>query len=256
MQGGLGMRYMRLAPNAMQRGFSGQADWDVLKFYGSLNQGQRQNLKQTGQLAFGSLTPESTAILAGIMYGADINLVSSREADRNSGGLVDNMRNAMRNFGGGNQGNDNFLDEPTFVMPTGLPRNGYVSLKMNDETTLMPATSESTPDTSFGAVGLEEAAFMKFMQQDQNMSRFASGLPTYSLVYQGKRSMYDIRFHVSQNVLAKFTLQDNAMDKGQRPTAFTSLPQPIQDKVAKTIEEFKSEGMPFRMAGGGAMARP
>jgi hypothetical protein len=248
IQGGISMRYLRLAPNAMTQGFSGQGSWDVLKFYGSLNAAQRQGLKSSGTLQFGALSGESSAILARIMFGADVNLITEREAARNES-MMDNMRNMMRNMTGGQQ-NENFLDEPTFVMPTGLPRNGFVALKINTETTLMPATPESKPDMSFGAIGLEETAFMKYMQQDENMARFATGIPTYDLVYQGQRGVYDMRFYVSPNILAKYTLHDNKMDTNAKATAFTSLPQPVQDKVSKIVDDIKKGGMPFQMMGG------
>lgn len=202
-EGSAAMPYLMLfAPNAMQQGMMGLSDWNALRLYGTLNQAQRQNLASGGRIAIGSLGPNQQALLSRMVFGAKANLkVQDPNAKpKEELGIFDIIRTAMPGQGGGND----FREEPTEVMPNGLPGQGYLSGTFRTEP--IGKSEGSDPMLMFGALGPDELAMLRYFKEDPKLSAVAGMMPSIDRMRLGERTNILLKVFVAEDVALERTL--------------------------------------------------
>ncbi|MBX3119440.1 MAG: hypothetical protein KF784_10265 [Fimbriimonadaceae bacterium] len=240
---------MLFAPGAMQQGFIGMTDWDALRFYGTLNLSQRQTLANDGRLPYGNLAPQQRDLVAKMAFGSSTKLQIGSEQKPEVGGFLALMTQFLPT-----QDKD-YRQEPTEVMPNGLPSNGYVTGNFK-EMFIGTATGLGVGMGMMDRMplGIDELAMFEWMKTDPNMSQMTGEMPQIQQLKPGVRTQYSFSFFVSNDVLFTRTLNDDRIPKDAQPVSISNLPQDVQDQIKKKVEEFKKS--PFPMFGGGTVRPP
>ena len=235
------MYIMLFAPGAMQGGMMGMVDWDLVRLYGQLDSTQRQTLRQGGRLPFGQLAPGQQQQVSKMLFGAnEVLMVESRQTgttQKKSDPLTDLIIASIERSTGGNE--NDFRSEPTEVMPSGLPSNGFIQVNFTSEPVAVPQTMSS----DFGrgaAIGPMELGMLKFMKDDPNMSQFSGQIPTMDDLKVGTRSVYNFSFYVAPDVSQKGQLNDDVIPKDAAVYKMANLPGDFQKRIDEMAATFKN----------------
>jgi hypothetical protein len=151
----------------------------------------------------------------------------------------------------------NYRDEPTEIMPNGLPGDGQIRASRTENVIVTPVGMENEDSMRmFGALGTEEFAMMEYFRSDPQFAQFAAEIPKIEQVRAGQRLEWNFTFVVAPDVGAKGHLQDDKISKDAPIQAVSSLPQSWRDQVARRVAAMKRNPMPFPMGGGGSGPPP
>lgn len=250
------LHLMLFAPNTVGSGMMGPLDWNMLRFYATLTPGQRDGLAQGAALPIPNLSIEQRNLVAAMAFGSDARLrVGPKKPD--TGGLMDLITSFMPGQ------TQDFREEPTEVMPTGLPAAGRVTLQVSNAPIVVLADVPDAPGGGMmesallrGALGVDELALFDMFRQDPNFGAVASMMPQLGKVRLGQRKGLDFTFALGPNVFMDRRLQDDAHDPKAQPIALDNLPQSFKDQIAKRVEEFKKGMFPFLGGMGRAVPPP
>lgn len=232
---------MLFAPNVMSNGMAGLTDWNVLRLYGSLSPDQKTALRNGGRLNFGTIGQDSKPHLFKILFGPN-SPIRKDPATANmdeEGGLMD----FALSFMGGNP--KDFREEPTEIMPTGLPAMGELLMTTKVDTIVKPADSKNAMMRMMGSLGSTELALLDFMRDQPFLAEMGGMFPQIDKVIAGKRTQITMRFIVAPQVSGTARLNDDAFDPKESPVSYSSLPKEFLDKVEKRKDAFKKAGSPF-----------
>jgi hypothetical protein len=238
MEASTAMQYLMLyAPNAMQMGMMGMVDWDTVRLWGSLAPGQRDALASGGQISFGSLSPLQRDLMNRIMFGASANLKVAKAGEKpQEPGFMDMIVAFMA------AKHADYRQEPTEIMPMGLPAAGYIAANIGKEP-VGRAVSED-PMLAFTALGVDELAIFQYFKEDPNMAQVAGMMPTITKMRVGERTNIALRMFAAADVYAEKMLQDNKVDPNSPIVDFDNLPQDFKDKIRARFEAFKKSPIP------------
>ncbi len=235
---------MMFAPTAIQQGMGGMTDWDALRFYGTLGGSQKQTLANNGQIPYSSLNTQQRDLVAKMAFGTSAKLEIAGAAKPNLGGFMGLMMQFMPTV------DKDWRQEPTEVMPDGLPNAGYVS---GNVANLFIGTAKIEGMGMFdrAPLGVDELAMFQWMKEDKNFSQIAGMMPDINTVTPGTRTQYRFSFFVAKDVLFSRTLNDDRIDKNAKAVPLHDLPQSVQDEIKKKVEDMKKNPLPFMGLGGG-----
>jgi hypothetical protein len=231
------------APSAMGQGIGGLQSWDMLRLYGTLSQGQKSALINRQPIRFGELTAQQSQIVSRLVFGASARLKIDTGRQEQGGGLLDMARTFMPSAG------TDYREEPTEIMPNGLPGDGYITVNAEVGNFVTVATGQNAETSGmFGALGADEIAMFRWMKEDPNFSQFAVGLPNFEQFRVGNRETYTFVFHVAPRVSATHILRNDNMPKDAAAVNYDGLPQAFRDRVDQRVKDFKKN--PFPAFGG------
>lgn len=228
LEGGPSQVYLTMfVPGVITQSTSGITDWNMLRIYGSLNDLQRQTLESGGRLSLRTI-PDAYArqLLYGPMAHFDVTRAGQTPPPQ------DTISYWISMFAGG--GGEDYKDEPTELMPNGVPPNGYFEMS----TTTEPIASVVGPDGSPGnIVDAESLAAIRFFQESDGFKQFSNLMPNIEKVRVGQRKLYAFTFHVAPDASTRQTLADNSVPQDADPIAMSDLPSDfkklIDDKEAE-----------------------
>ncbi len=255
MEDSLAMSYfMIFAPNAIQSGMGGQVSWDMLRFYGGLSANQKRNMADGGRLTYGQLSQIQQAALRQMTFGPETALVVE---DPNAKKPTFEMPSFLRGVLAGAMGKD-YRTEPTELMPNGLTNDGYVQLKLTQDTVAKPTGNISA---MFGSavLGADELAMLKMFKDMPGMEQMASFMPTIDEVRLGERSVYEFKFFFAPGVTMDKTLNDDRVAGNAPAVKVSNLPSEFAKKIEERLAAFKK--LPFFdpsffQGGGGGVTPP
>lgn len=224
-----------MAPNALSLGLQGgMLDWNMLRFWGSLTQSQRDTLYRGGTIAFGQLNPSQRANLERVLFGPNAGLRAERGEGvilRNLPGIVQNVMNLPAR---------DFREEPTEIMPAGLPGMGSISASARVEPVAYPA---GTSAGFLGRVGLgpSELAMMQWVREQGNLP-IEGIVPNIENVRLGERRNINLTFTVAPGVIATRTLVDDRVDMNAAPVSVNNLPSAFQSAVEEEKRRLRQVG--------------
>lgn len=229
------LQYLMLfAPNAMQMGMTGMVDWEAVKFYGQLGLAQRQALIQGGRLSFAQLSPSQRFLVEKMMFGprADLQQIDPN-APPAEGGF--DFLKMMTSFMGGKQ--TDYRQEPTEIMPNGLPPNGYFTMRATKE----PVAKAESDDPMLGhaMLGADELALFRMFKDMPNGEMVAQMMPTIGQVRLGERTNYHLKFFAASDVALERTLQDNSVGAGGGLYTMDTLPADFKALIDKRYQALK-----------------
>ncbi len=240
---------MIFAPGALSQGFT-ERNWDMLKLYGLLGQSQRQALFSGAKLPLAGLIPGQTAIVQRLTFGADAHLIVDHPGSKpkEEQGFMDLIAGSMF------RDSKDYRDEPTEIMPNGLPAEGYFDLKVSPDHFVIPQGKKGSLISSMGALGSAELAMISYIREEPAFKMAGEWIPAIEKVRIGDRSELAFTFHLAPAVTVKQTLVDDRIDKNATTTDMEHLPEDFRAKMVKRLEAFKKSPFPFLpgMFGGGA----
>lgn len=218
----------------------GQTDWNLLRLYGLLTEGQRRLLINGGQIMFATLDQNQRQVLNRLLFRYDARFEPLQAAEGGQVAIVE----LMAGWGGAIE-HRSYRDEPTELMPNGLPRDGLISVELNQTHLLQPDYSEGTATREWGNFGLEEFVLMETFRQAAMAAGDQQGAATFPVFPRAKigtRQELRLTFHVTRETVMRGTLVDDAMPRDARPVDMANLPPPIAAQVQRYQEAFQRAG--------------
>lgn len=224
---------------------SGPSDnWEMLRLYGSLTASQRQTLASGRRLPLGTLLPAQTDHVFRLTYygdemGSHLTVQRPESADRQTPFPMWDVQG----------------DEPTEVLPAGLPPSGVITVKVATDAVAKDAGPRQPTFQLFGGLRPEELAMYRGLKDDPNMAAtFGSLFPDLTKFRMGTRTTYSFQFQFLPAVSMVQSLIDTQIDPDGPVLSFEQLPADYKKKVDAAAGQFKL-GDPST-AGGGEPVKP
>ena len=246
------MPYVRLAPALVQSGMSGMLDWNVLRFYATLNAAQKTQIFDKGSISLGGLSTAQKAIAQRIMFGPNARYTNDAASQKKDDG---DMWGMVEVFLGGNAGKT-YKDEPTELMPSGLPPQGAVAGRGKTDYMAMPMGKDGKPTNMYGAMGTDEIAMMKWMSGQKGFEQAAAFMPSMDNLLLGNRRTFEFRFYAAPDTFVEAKLLDDSIDSSSKPTNFDNLPQEWRKRIAARMEKMKDSPLQFAVGAPGGRVGP
>lgn len=247
------MSLMVFAPNSMSAGITGMLNWDMLRLHGNLGAAQRRQLESGGRLALGSLTPQQRLLAEKLVFGASARLTGGGEPAVSEAGFMEMVVEMV-----GAAASKDYRDEPTELMPNGLPPAGWIDLNLVQGSFAMAAGADGKPERRFGAMGTEELAMIRYLAEDPNFAQFGGLMPKIDTMFIGERKTLRYLIHVAEGVVVRHVLHDDKIQPGASAMALGQAPAAFRDAVQRRLEALKKNPIPFNpaMMGGGRTPPP
>lgn len=227
------LHFMLYAPNVMSQGMMGMQDWDMLRLYGQLSMEQKMGARNGISIPFANLAPGQRTLVERMVYGSNARFTEG-PAKQEIG-----MMAMMRNFMPGQQ--NSWKQEPTEIMPNGLPAQGQLQLNLT-ETGVATVADKGTMASMFGALGPDELAMFQFMREDATMGAMAGMMPQIQKVKVGTRKNYRFTFLVAPEVRMEKSLNDDSVDKSAQEISIDNLPPAFKAQIQASLEAMKKSG--------------
>lgn len=236
MEGGLGQMYALLfVPGIMSNGMMGITNWETMRFYGSLDPSARNTLFSGGQIPFAGFTSYQQQQVSKMIYGAMPALEVDDPNKKDDG--MGAMGNIMKAFMGG--GGD-YQEEPTELLPNGLPGNGFVKVAVSKEPFASPVVPDgSTLPGTMAVMDAEMLATFKMLKENQEYAAFSAMIPSPDKVRVGEKTSLAFTFQVAPKVAAHQTLNDNRLPSNAAVISMSELPDSFQKLIAFKMEAVK-----------------
>lgn len=245
MDNAMSTRYLGLfAASALQGMMGDTMDWVMLRFYGSLPTVTKNALKSGNQVAFSSIGGKARGYLNKMAFGSNANIMPA--AALKTSADEPKFMQQMKMFMPG--GDKSYTEEPTEIMPNGLPNNGFVVLNLTN--TPIAIASQGAGPTAFGvgALGPEEVALIEFFQESAGPEMSGAMTEGLNELKMGSRENYRFTFWLSPEAGLIKNLQDDSVSKNARSVSLSNLPPAFRALVAKAKEQIKNSPI-ARIAG-------
>ncbi len=234
LEGGFSQMYLTLfVPGANQQSVSELTSWNMLRLYGHLSPDARANLRAGGRLPISSLNVAQRACLEKMVYGTGAQLTI--EDPKKKGESQPYWMNLIT----GN-GDADYRDEPTEILPNGLPGEGYVDMGLATESFASPEIKDGSKNiASMQILGPDELAIFKMFREDKAYAQISNLLPKFGPLRIGTRSLYKFVFHLNSLISIHQTLKDHHLPKDAPVVAETALPDDFQKQIDEKLAMFK-----------------
>jgi len=141
-------------------------------------------------------------------------------------------------------GPEDYRDEPTELLPNGLPADGYVAMKVSQEPFAhapAPKTSSSSlPQINFGAADFAATKLMNDHKEEFPPSRMGpfSDPPRVQI---GESTIYSFTFHITPRVFMVGALADDLLAKDAPFIPSTNLPANFKKLIAQQLAKLEKE---------------
>ncbi len=253
MENGTSMLYLlAFAPSTLQGIMGDTMDWPMLRFYGTLMPQQKASLRQGGRIPFGTLAQRSRDVLTKMAFGSKANIKpAAKMLDQNKLPFFMEMMGGM--FGGGQP--KDFTEEPTEVMPNGLPNDGYLDLNLAVEPIAKPEGARSMIFIMFGSLGADEFALFELMKDSSagEMAEVGDMFAMPDKVKIGSREKMNFHFWLSPAAGIVKTLIDDTVPKDAATVSMADLPPAFKALIAQRKQAIKDSPFGKMMGGIGNM---
>lgn len=244
------MSYLMLfVPGIFSFSNLGNVEWDLLRFHATLNPMQRRGAAEGIRIPFSSLSPVQKALTNRMAFGANARLQVQRGDKPTEADPFQYMMSMV-----GMSGDVDFRDEPTELMPNGLPPDGYLELRgeMGYVAAAVPPSGE--PMAFFAAMGADELAMFRMLREDKNLAAVAGMLPNFDRLRVGQRTEYSYQFHLAPRVTTGGKLLDTPSLRNAPIVAANQLPAAFNRRIDERLAALKKS--PLGMAGSFMGGRP
>ncbi|RYG38180.1 hypothetical protein EON81_04400 [bacterium] len=231
MENGVSQTYLMGFVPGMSGGMMNpfQSSWESYRLFGRLSSLQKTILRRGEPVPFTQLGGPA---LVTILFGAATRITEEGAAEKDVFSMA--MDSVMAS-GGAEQ-------EPTEVMPNGIPAGGYLTAAVREEPFATPA-GEGLVKAPFAALGPDELAMFRFFTEDKNFKQYSEYMPKLDQLKIGRRTIWDLSFHVAKGQVIRATLMDHRMDAKSASFGSDGLPKELDDLVAKRLEAIKKSPM-------------
>jgi len=235
---GFASGYLALfVPGSITEALGGATNRDMLRFYGHLPAEARNTLVNGGRLAFNALTSAQRAELEHMTFGADSQLTIDDAQHK-----TDDLLPTWMRMIGNQMTTTDYREEPTELIPTGLPPDGFVDLKVTNESFASPqGNGDSSILALVGVLGPDELAMFKMMKdaKGEGADQMSTLLATLGKLKIGDQSVLRFTFHLPSQVVIKQSLLDHHFPNNALIVAENNLPADFQKQIADRLEALK-----------------
>jgi hypothetical protein len=219
---------------ALGQGMDGLANWELFRIYATLPIGVRSSMNAGNDqsLPINTLTQGQIAELKQMVYGP----LPQLQVDRGDGKSTDMITQMITSATGG----QDYTDEPTEVLPNGLPLSGTLKISVSSEPLLSPSTNASGPDDVPQVMGVDEVAMLKYFSTNPAFAQMAGQMPKISNYKLGSRKVYSFKFEFAPKISSNGHLKDCSLPSDAEVVSADNLPSDVQAAIQKKMEEFKS----------------
>ncbi|MDI9640903.1 hypothetical protein QPK87_18240 [Kamptonema cortianum] len=226
-----------------------------LRLFGLLSAGQRAALRAGRPVAFGTLSPAAREELNYVLFGIQNSLeVFSPEKPLKRPSLDEMLGQGMMFLEGQMAGGD-YRTEPTEIMPTGLPAQGFLQADVSMSSYAMPLGRNGKANFASMSMSSLELAFLRAMMDvPEVMAEASQFIEIFNNMVVGQRTNLYIGANVATGVAQTSELNDNGKPGTQR-YSIRKLPEPLETEVAAMVKEVKASQM-FQFFGGMGSSPP
>lgn len=214
----------------------------LLKLYGMLNQAQRNSAVGKG-LPVNALSPDQRRLVEKICYGADLYVKPMGGLDDFDEELMFSMdfEEIMKTQMSRMTTTEDYLNEPTESMPTGVPNGALLVLNKKSDPVFMPITKGDGMGMmdfmgEMGGMTIDMLTGMMSMGEMMGQAEFMGQMPTE--VKPATRSTLTMKLICTDKVGYQETHRSAKVDPGAKSTKITELPD-YAAKMAKRKEMMK-----------------
>lgn len=211
--------FLLYCPNAMAMGDT-PLDWNLVRYYATLNPQQRTGVRAGAEIPFSSMTANQRNSVSRIVFGTGATLEVSEE-------------NPQGGTETANPASETWQQEPTELMPNGLPPVGTL-LTRSLETPIGVFAGEDIGNSMYGGMAARGFATIREEMESED-PRWASAF----MVRLGQRSQVECVFQLAPDVRLRKTLTDDAFDVRQKPLAWAELPERFRADVEAEMARLK-----------------
>jgi hypothetical protein len=234
MRSGLLMAYFSIFCTQTLSGMmmnGGETGWPLYQIYGSLEPAERQLLRSGGSIPFSGMNSVQQGYCAAYLYGSG----SAIEADgaAQSHDMISRLMSRMMGS------TSDYRDEPTEVMPNGLPTGGSLACSASSEPIVF--TGQSDGKMSNLLLGPEELAMFRMFAKMAKQTGQDMGLPKQALI--GSRIKLDLVFHVGPKLSASGELTDPYFDKNASLVSMEALPNDFEAQIQSEVNALQKSAL-------------
>lgn len=236
-------------------------NWRMLQLYATLGAGQRQNLGNGGALSLGALSPKQHGIVASMVYDdmagpmfvqpmppGQPQRSESREfySFRGEGG------GSVISFGSGGR---KLIDERTEFLPTGVPSDGVMTVRVDTQEAVYATRKDGTADPRF----FTAQAYGAYVGMAPNIvltGTAASSVPQYDTFRQAALQIMWFHFQLSQQASMDKELRDSWLQPGARDVPYGSLSDQFRARAEEMAKKMANSNATIKVGGGPPGVRP
>jgi hypothetical protein len=249
-ESGLILYLFAFAPSTLQGLMGDTMDWDTLQLYASMLPTQKSSLRQGGRVPFGTLTTQARNILTRMSFSSRARIQPAADLQKATelpffAGMIGAM------FGGSER---SFTEEPTEVMPNGLPPDGAVELKLTNEPIGTTEGASASFFMGMGSLGADEFAMFEIMKEfaqanGEEMGSLGDMFPIPKTIKLGTREKLNFFFWLSPVAGMHKTLMDDSIPKNAPAIDTSNLPPAFRQLIEQRKKAIKES--PYgKMLGG------
>jgi hypothetical protein len=197
--------------------------WNMLRLFASLTPAQKHALGSEQGLVIGNLSQAQIAMLAGMVYQAMGVPLTRHDSDMPQ---IQGLPGGIP-FGMG--------DEPTDVLPTGIPRDGRILVAVQSNAVVRASHSVSGSGRTLTPSDL---ASMRLASELPNLAQFAANQPVFDLFRLGTAVTYRFTFLLTETHRMSQTLDDVALASAQA-VPYERLPVEFRKSVDAEMERLR-----------------
>ena len=210
---------------------SGQSGWSGLRLYAALSSAQRDGLTKGARIPFSTLNPGAKDALATMLYGAGGGVeIEGKESSDATDPVSLGMRMAL------GASNESARQEPTQIVPLGLPSGGYLQASIATEPIIRPTAGE---DARPGVMSLDEIATMRLLKASAIGEQMGSRIPMPDGGRLGSRAVWSLRGYVASATYVGVRLNDDRTPKNGASVVFANLPEDLRAALAQKEERLR-----------------
>lgn len=210
-----------------------ERDW--LKLLGTVGSGQLQQLlSRDGRLAVSNMSPQQLGIVQKIIYGAKSGY------GPNYGLIVeDENGNSIEAPGLFGPGGRTLRTEPTEALPSGVPRDAYLTITSNTREVVFCSSSSSPGMRS--EQELTSLAWNIATRERPDLFPWANQQAQYDRFRLGKTEDFTLTLHLARDLVIRTTLKDPMVTTKGDPLPLESMPEDFQSKLKAAIQKQREQ---------------
>lgn len=214
----------------------GPVNWNLLRLYGHLSESQRRALLNGGRLSLAALTGGARQVLEQMLFGTDARfepLAGGRGGPGDLGTMISRFMPPQQR---------SLRDEPTELMPNGVPRDGILFVNVSQTQFLRPLAPDGSPMWQLGLLGPEEYAMMESFRRMINDPQVQAQFPTLNQARVGVRQTLDFNIVVAPDSVLRGTLNNDSMPRDARTVTMDNLPAEFAAQAQRYREVYDRLG--------------
>jgi hypothetical protein len=227
-----------LVPFSVGSALLGDSKWNMLRFFGSLAEAQRNGLRAGNAIGIGQLTAAQRNALEALIYLSPNGIAPHEPGTKHpDDGILGMMQRTT-----GLMGTLTQVSEPTLLLPAGLPLAGTVAAEVETAPGLVTEATTTIPSM------IADEWVLAMMRMSESVD---SGTSSQEITQMLKRTRpatitnYRFVIQISPTYAFLDSLTDATYSANAAPGSGAKLPPDLEARVARRVEQLKKS--PFGM---------